>query len=144
MPTASGILCAAHTPQEELDTVNIANIITELFCKIDDAIPDAPRHSQAILSGGEVVTISILYAVKGVSQRAFYPWLRDNYGYLFPQTAGTLPPVLPATHPTIPNWTLPGRSYSDGHCRQLRRCAAPSDATPDKSDARAFPITAGL
>ena len=85
MPTASGILCATHTPQEEPDTVNITNFITKLFCKVDDAITDAPRHSQAILSVSELVTIGILYAVKGVSQRAFYPWLRDNYGHLFPK-----------------------------------------------------------
>ena len=39
----------------------------------EDAIPDTPRHSQTILSASEVVTIRILYAVKGVSQRAFYP-----------------------------------------------------------------------
>ena len=85
MPTASGILCATHTPQEEPDTVNITNFITKLFCKVDDAITDAPCHYQAILSVSELVTIGILYAVKGVSQRAFYPWLRDNYGPLFPQ-----------------------------------------------------------
>ena len=85
MPTASGILCATHTPQEEPDTVNITDFITELFCQVDDAITDAPRHSQAILSVSEVATIGIRYAVKGVSQRAFYPWLRDNYGGLFPQ-----------------------------------------------------------
>ena len=85
MPTASGILCATYTPQEEPDTVNITDFITELFCKVDDAIADAPRHSQAILSVSEVVTIGILYVVKGVSQRAFYPWLKDNYGGLFPQ-----------------------------------------------------------
>ena len=41
MPTTSDILCATHTPQEEPDTVNIVNFITELFCKVDDAIPDA-------------------------------------------------------------------------------------------------------
>ena len=73
MPTASGILCATHTPQEKPDTVNIANFITELFCKVDDAIPDTLRHFQAILSISEVVTIGILYAVKDVRQRAFSP-----------------------------------------------------------------------
>ena len=65
--------------------MNITNFITELYCRVDDAITDAPRHSQAILSISEVVSIGILYAVKGVSQRAFYTWLRDNYGHLFPK-----------------------------------------------------------
>ena len=32
-----------------------------------------PNTPQTILSASEVVTIGILYAVKGVSQRAFYP-----------------------------------------------------------------------
>ena len=85
MPTASGILCATYTPQEEPDTVNSADFITELFGKVDDAITDAPRHSQAIRSVSEVVTIGILYGVKGVSQRACYPWLKDNYGCPSPQ-----------------------------------------------------------
>ena len=38
-----------------------------------------------ILSSREVVSIGILYAVNGVSQRAFYGWLRDNYGHRFPK-----------------------------------------------------------
>ena len=59
MPTASGILCATYTPQEEPDTVNSADFSTELCCKVDDAITDAPRHPQAIRSGSEVVTIGI-------------------------------------------------------------------------------------
>ena len=71
--------------QEEPDTANVTDFITELFCKVDDAIPDAPRHSQAIRSVSEVVTVGIFYGVKGVSQRAFYPWLRDNGGHLFPK-----------------------------------------------------------
>ena len=53
---AHGILCARHTPQEELDIVNITDFSSELFGKVDDAIADAPRHSQAILSVSEVVT----------------------------------------------------------------------------------------
>ena len=30
--------------------MNIANFITELFCPIDDALPNIAHHSQAILS----------------------------------------------------------------------------------------------
>ena len=118
MPTASGILCATHTPQEEPDTVNITDFITELFCKVDDAIADAPRHSQAILSVSEVVTIGILYAVKGVSQRACYPWLKDNYGCRFPQLPER-PPLPPLAYATILDGTLPGPAHPDGHRRPL-------------------------
>ena len=65
--------------------MNISDFITELYCRIDDALPDLPHHPQAILSLGEVITIGVLYAIKGVSRRAFYQWLKDNYGDLFPQ-----------------------------------------------------------
>ena len=65
--------------------MNSTDFSTELFCKVDDAITDSPRHSQAIRSVSEVVTIGILYGVKGVSQRACYPWLKDNYGCPSPQ-----------------------------------------------------------
>ena len=68
--------------------MNSTDFSAELYCRVDDLIADAPRHSPAILSSSAVVSISMLYAVKGVSPRAFYTWLRDNYGHLFPQTAG--------------------------------------------------------
>ena len=64
--------------------MNIADFITELFCKIDDTLPEGTHHSQAILSLSELVTIGVLQAMKNVSQRAFYHWLKDNYGRLFP------------------------------------------------------------
>ena len=63
--------------------MNIPDFITELYCRIDDALPRLPHHSQARLSRSEVITIGTLYAVKGVSRRAFYDWLKDNYGHLF-------------------------------------------------------------
>ena len=65
--------------------MNIADFITELYCKIDDALPDLPQHPQAILAIGELVTISVLHAMKNVKQRPFYHWLKDNYGSLFPK-----------------------------------------------------------
>ena len=119
MPTASGIPCATHTPQEEPDIVNSTDFSTELFGKVDDAITDSPRHSQAIRSVSEVVTLGIRYGVKGVSQRAFYPWLKDNYGRPFPPIAGTHPHLPPLAYATIPDGTLPGRAYPDGHRRPL-------------------------
>ena len=64
--------------------MNIADFITGLFCKIDDALPEGAHHNQAILSLSELVTIGVLQATKNVSQRAFCHWLKDNYGDLFP------------------------------------------------------------
>ena len=65
--------------------MNIVEFITELYCKIDDALPEVTQHSQAVLSISELVTIGILHAIKNVSRRAFYHWLKDNYGHLFPK-----------------------------------------------------------
>ena len=65
--------------------MNIADFITELYCKIDDALPKVPCHRQAVLSISELVTIGVLHAIKNVKQRPFYHWLKDNYGHLFPK-----------------------------------------------------------
>ena len=65
--------------------MNIVEFITELYCKIDDALPEVAQHSQAILYISELVTIGVLHAIKNVSRRAFYHWLKDNYGHLFPK-----------------------------------------------------------
>ena len=56
--------------------MNIPDFITELYCNIDDALPNFP---QAVLSLSEVITIGAFYAMKHVSRRAFYHRLKDNY-----------------------------------------------------------------
>lgn len=60
------------------------DFITTLFCGIDDAMRDVPKHSQARLYPSEIVTIGILFAVKGVGERAFYRWLSKNWASWFP------------------------------------------------------------
>jgi hypothetical protein len=45
---------------------------------------EIPKHPQALLWPSEVVTIGLLYAIKGVGTRAFYRWLVNNYRALFP------------------------------------------------------------
>lgn len=60
------------------------DFITELFCRVDDAMLDCPKHAQANLYPSEVVTLALLYALKGVGQRAFWRWLSSNYRALFP------------------------------------------------------------
>ena len=62
----------------------IIDIITELFCKVDDAMKDVPDHSQQALCPSELVTIGLLYAIKGVGSRYFYCWLAANYRDMFP------------------------------------------------------------
>ena len=61
------------------------HFIIELFCRVDDAMPDAKKHSQAHLYPSEVVTLALLFALKGVGNRAFYRWLRRDFHYLFPK-----------------------------------------------------------
>jgi len=60
------------------------DIITGLFVRVDDVMPDAQKHSQAKLYPSEVVTIALLFALKGVGNRAFYRWLKRDYLELFP------------------------------------------------------------
>lgn len=63
------------------------DFITALFCRVDDVMHhdhQVPRHHQAKLAPSEVVTIGLLYALKGVGQRAFYRWLVRDYHAMFP------------------------------------------------------------
>jgi hypothetical protein len=60
------------------------DFITQLFCRVDDAMPNAEKHSQANLYPSEVVTLAVLFALKGVGNRAFYRWVERDYTGLFP------------------------------------------------------------
>ncbi len=42
-----------------------------------------PKHSQASLYPSVVVTLALLFSLKGVSNRAFYRWLECDYRHLF-------------------------------------------------------------
>lgn len=59
------------------------DFIIELFCWIDDQMPAIAKHSQAKLYPSEVVTIGVLFALKGGYFRAFYRWLARDYAALF-------------------------------------------------------------
>jgi Transposase DDE domain len=61
------------------------DFITELFSRVDDAMLNAKKHSQANLRPSEVVTLAMLLALKGVGNRAFYRWLERDYRPLFPK-----------------------------------------------------------
>ncbi len=45
---------------------------------------DVKKHSQASLYPSEVATLALLFALKGVGNRAFYRWLIRDYRPLFP------------------------------------------------------------
>ncbi len=60
------------------------DFITELFCRVDDVMQDLPKHSQSSLYPSEVVTLGLLFAIKGVGNRAFYRWIKRDHLSLFP------------------------------------------------------------
>jgi hypothetical protein len=61
------------------------DFITGLFSHVDDQMHDVVKHSQARLWPSEVVTLALLFAIKGVGNRAFYRWLQRDWHALFPR-----------------------------------------------------------
>lgn len=61
------------------------DFITALFCRIDEEMREVPQHPQAHLAPSEVVTLALLFALKGGGERAFYRWLERDYRPLFPR-----------------------------------------------------------
>lgn len=61
-----------------------SDFVMELFCGIDDKMSDAPKHPQASLYPSEVVTLAFMFAIKGVGNRAFYRWLKNDWVDWFP------------------------------------------------------------
>jgi hypothetical protein len=60
------------------------DFIIDLFCRVDEAMQDVPKHPQAKLYPSEIVTLALLFALKGVGPRPFYRWLVRDYRALFP------------------------------------------------------------
>jgi hypothetical protein len=59
------------------------DIIIHIFCCVDDQMRDVKKVAQATLYPSEVVTIGILFALKGGHFRAFCRWLHRDYAALF-------------------------------------------------------------
>ncbi|GJQ53430.1 MAG: hypothetical protein HKUEN02_22770 [Anaerolineaceae bacterium] len=62
-------------------------IILYVFCWVDEHMQATTKHSQAKLYPSELVTIGLLFALKGGSFRAFYRWLKRDFESLL----GSLP-----------------------------------------------------
>ena len=60
------------------------DFIIDLFCRVDEQMKDVAKHPQAKLYPGEVVTLALLFALKGSTLRNFYRWLTRDYLPLFP------------------------------------------------------------
>jgi hypothetical protein len=63
--------------------VATVDFLISLFCLVDDRLGPRPKHPQAHLWPSELVTIGLLFALKGSSFRAFYRWLARDYAALF-------------------------------------------------------------
>ena len=61
------------------------DIIIHLFCMVADDLRDVNNRPDAHLHPSEVVTIGLLFALKGGRYRAFYRWLDSNYRHFFPR-----------------------------------------------------------
>ena len=59
------------------------DIIIQIFCCVDDQMSVVVKHPQAKLYPSEIVTIGILFALKGGHFRAFYRWLSRDHAVLF-------------------------------------------------------------
>ncbi len=59
-------------------------IIIRLFCMVDDELGSVNKRSDAHLYTSEIVTIGLLFSLKGGRFRAFYRWLNKNYRPYFP------------------------------------------------------------
>jgi hypothetical protein len=60
------------------------DFISELFDRIDEAMTDSPKHPLANLWPSEIVTLGILFALKGSGMRVFYRRLSRDWRPLFP------------------------------------------------------------
>lgn len=58
-------------------------IIIAIFCYVDVRMLGILKHPQAKLYPSELVTIGILFGLKGGSWEAFYRWLKRDYDALF-------------------------------------------------------------
>lgn len=67
------------------DFAAMGGFITDLFCRVDDAMKETSKHSQAKLFPSEVVALGLLFALKGQGERAFFRWAQGNLTGFFPR-----------------------------------------------------------
>jgi hypothetical protein len=60
-------------------------IIIGIYCRVDQKMAGVTKDPQAHLWPSELVTIGLLFAIKGVRGRAFYRWLWRDWRGLFPR-----------------------------------------------------------
>ena len=73
-----------HLRSKRRATQTTEDFISELFYRVEEAMKDSPKHPLSHLWPSEIVTLGILFALKGVGNRAFYRWLHRDWRKLFP------------------------------------------------------------
>lgn len=58
-------------------------IIIWILCLVEERMPPIKKHPQSKLYPSELITIGILFTLKGGHFRAFYRWLKRDYEALF-------------------------------------------------------------
>jgi hypothetical protein len=66
------------------DSMSTEDILLRVFEIVDPALVDVKKRSDAHLYPSEIVTIGLMFALKGGKYRPFYRWLCDNLGKWFP------------------------------------------------------------
>ncbi len=61
------------------------DLIIGLYVRVDTVMADVPKHPDAHLYPSELVTLGLLFALKGDGPRRFYRWLTKNYRSWFPR-----------------------------------------------------------
>jgi hypothetical protein len=67
------------------DSMSTEDILLRLFEIVDQELSDVKKRSDAHLYPSEIVTIGLMFALKGGRYRPFYRWLHDNLGKWFPK-----------------------------------------------------------
>ncbi len=71
--------------------MSINDCIIGLYIRVDEILHDHPKHDQARLYPSEVVTLGLLFALKGLGPQPVYTWLVDNYADYFPRLPERMP-----------------------------------------------------
>lgn len=87
------------------------DFIIALFCRIDEKLRGISKHPMSKLWPAEIVTLALLFALKGVGERAFYRGLQRDWRHLFPH---------------LPERTRLFRLFKDHACWTDRFLAEPS------------------
>src|SRR6476659_10038443 len=80
----NGPLCWRCTNTNKEDRMPTDDIIIRLFLIVDERLGNCKKRADAQLYVSEIVTIGLLFALKGKRFSAFYRWLRANYHQWFP------------------------------------------------------------